>query len=329
MKEDITENGNPEGDIVLYSKTGDFVPVPIENRDDIAVVSESKAIWNAPLIHIEPVIFLFVVAAAYQDPTVNALVYEKVCKSHFNASVCTALHNVNHSEQEDTVQGESSHWILYHNLCYEVPAIFLALLYGSFSDNVSRRAAIALPCIGQALCGINFILNSYYMESAVVYTLIGQLISGFTGGWIACFMALFSYLGEATSEDSRSFRVMVAEGVAAVGSAGALITSGVLLDNTNYITVFALSVTLNGVAAIYCFVWMKEPPKKAKAYISKNVLFHFWDKFKETLVCVFRKREVNGRAKLIASLIVVLTGMISFNSKLLRILPNGLSNIIL
>ena len=300
-------------DVVIFSQAPE--PIPIEYREHVAVVRAEprRPTWQPRLINIEPVIFLFVVASALMDPTISALVYKKICVAKFNYNICESLHHSNHSDEEDAVQGESSHWILYHNLCYEIPAILLALLYGSFSDNVSRRAAIALPCIGQMISGLTFIVNAYYIDSYVGYTLFGQIISGFTGGWIACFMAIFSYLGEATSADKRTQRVMIAEGVAAIGIAGSLIASGYLLDHTNFITVFSLASALNLVAAVYCFVGLAEPPRSSDQRIQGNVIVAFARKFKETIICVFRRREDNGRPRLIVSLLIVLTGMISFN----------------
>ena len=67
---------------------------------------------------------------------------------------------------------------IINSLILQVPAIVLSFLYGSLSDHYSRRLALALPSVGQALSMANYVLNSYMMDWDVGFLLVGQIISG-------------------------------------------------------------------------------------------------------------------------------------------------------
>jgi PCFT/HCP family folate transporter-like MFS transporter 1/3 len=130
------------------------------------------------LVTVEPILFLFMFAAFLTAPTVQALVYRKVCLQHFNISICDNLKNPEHEDAEDTVQALASHWYMAENLCYEIPSILTSLVYGNVSDHISRRLAIMLPLIGQMLSSLNYIANSAIMNLPVGCILIGPLVSG-------------------------------------------------------------------------------------------------------------------------------------------------------
>ena len=281
---------------------------------------EEEKPWKPRTVTVEPVLFFFTFALALQGPAVSALVYRKVCLSKYDVNVCDNLKNSSNHAAEDDVQGGSSHWFLYHNLCFEIPAVLVSFLYGSLSDNVSRRLTLALPAVGQMLSTTNFVVTSVYLESHVGYTLIGQLISGLFGGWITCCLAAFSYLSEVTTVASRTTRTSIAEGVISYSIATSFFLSGIILDHTSFQFVFSISVGLNVLVVVYTYAWVKDPPRdkqvrKGRLQLAIRTSKH-WQRFKDTFLCVFQKRESGGRARLLLLLSAVFSSMVSLNGKL-------------
>ena len=162
------------------------------------------------------------------------------------------------------------------------------------------------------------------MDGPVGYLLIGSLIYGFTGGMTTFFMAVFSYLSQISKSDNRSARIAVVYAFNTLPHAISTIVSGVLLDNTGYLTVYSL-VLLSYVATIaYMWWWLpeinlesKKPSTDNKTFDStvetkadhnalKNLplkeriyaLFNF-QHFKESFIVTFQKRPGDTRKRII------------------------------
>ena len=274
-------------------------------------------IWRPRLVTIEPVLFIYLLAGGLSWPAINGLIYRKVCMMNYDTFTCDNLHNHSFHEQEDHVQKVTSHWQLVQNYVFEIPAILMAFTYGSLSDHVSRKLTIVLPAIGQIISNIMLVLTVFFMDAHVIYTVLSGLPNAFTGGWITLFMASFSYLSESTSPENRTKRIYIAEGVAGLSMAIALSASGVILDHTNYTVVFSLTIGLSILCTIYVMVFLQEPPKKKHPEeLGKGKFEVFLHRAKESMTTVFRKRENNGRARLIVSVLIVFTSMVSYNGKL-------------
>ena len=276
------------------------------------------ATWRSRSITIEPIIILNTIGSQLFDLTLKPLIYHKLCIHQFKANICENLHNESFSNEEDVIQTMSSHWLMYHQVGFYFPATFLTLMvYGTFSDKVSRRGAIIFPCVGQTLASVNVLIASVFIDSHVRYTLISSFLNGLGGGWVALYMALFSYLGDATSPNKLTMWIAISDGVWGITDALTSLFGGALLDHTSYVFVFSLSIAVNAVCVPYVLLFMKEPPRLTSSSpgdVSPGLLQKVWRDTKETLTCVFRKRPGNGRTHILllmfstASSMVVLSG---------------------
>lgn len=279
-----------------------------------------KIVKRFSYITVEPIIFFYMFAGGVLFPAVSKLTYEKVCMESFpdDNSVCDKLHDSNYTQQENVVQTTSAHWFLYQHLSFDVPAIILSFIYGNVSDHFSRRMALILPIVGQALTCINYILCSIYIKSNVAYIIIGHLISGFFGGWITLLLSTFSYLSEITSKSTRTARISVVEAVISFSLALSYFISGLILDNTGYIFVFSLSLFLYIIAGIYTAIRIKEPKQAYYKQKSRkvNTLREACSlsKIKDSVKCIFRKRENNERKQIMLILTAIFTTMISYQA---------------
>lgn len=287
----------------------------INNRHHIEQLGKPP-VWMAQTVTIEPVIFLFIFGWGISFPAVKALFYQKVCLGHFNSTICDHLSvNSNHIQQ-DIVQKETSHWFLWENYCYDIPAIIMAFVYGSISDRFSRRLAILLPFVGQIFTFINFALNSIYMDWYVGYLLVGITFAGFTGGVATMYLASFSYLGNVTTNEERSKRVLISHGVGGLSLVLPMLVSGLILENTSHLFVFSLAIAIFTIGILYVLLHLKEPPKiKVKEEKSKiqSRLVRFVHIFTDAFVTVFRRRKNNGRMRLHVTLMIAFTSFLSMN----------------
>ena len=300
-------NSENEYEAVLTNVT-EVLEAGSNDNDDPVI--ETK-VWTPRRVTIEPVLILFGISASLQELTIKPLIYHKICATNFPQNICQNLHNETYLAEEKQVQSMVSYWLLYHQVVYYIPSFVLTFtLYGPISDKVSRRAAIALPTVGHFLQCVVFLMTSIFLESHVGYTLIGPIVSGLAGGWVSFFMAMFSYLGEASTPDVRTCRVSVAEGCGSVAAVVALAGGGVLLDHTSYVAVFSISCGLFALCPIYVYSYMLETPRIKHASPSNqdsNVCGRLWKSLLDSWMCVFRRRPDNGRARLLVSFMVVFT----------------------
>ena len=152
-------------------------------REESFIVRVKKSLslagsWDVRWVTVEPLILIYMLASGVHAPALSSLTYHKVCIHKYHSTItCDNLHNSSNKHKEDYVQGVTSFWFLLHNVANELPAIFLSFLYGSLSDNFSRKLALTLPCLGQTISIFGYLLNSVFIDSHVAYLLIGQTIS--------------------------------------------------------------------------------------------------------------------------------------------------------
>lgn len=270
------------------------------------------------IITAEPVTIFFFFATGLTDPAMKSLAYDKVClqEYNYNHTICDNLHNESYKTEEDKVQSITSHWFLYAHLAYELPSIVSTFVCGAIGDHFSRRLALAMPLIGQILAYVNLILLSVYMDSHVSLILVSMITNGIFGGTIAMRTGVFSMIGEVSSPETRTKRISIGQGVEALSHALAYAVSGIILDNTSYETVFTLGLIISLLGFIYCFTWLKIPPRQekmsteeaAKRTCSLEVA-------KKSVGCIIKKRENRKRLRLISIMISIFFGMVSHTCK--------------
>ena len=206
---------------------------------------------------IEPIILLFSLAA-FHYPAVQALFYQKVCLTKYSEEICDNLQNGSFPVEEDMVQTETSHWFLYEIICFEIPSIFVATIYGILCDSWSRKVTLVLPLIGQILSTVNTLMIAILKDSPIGFLLFGRIISGFFGGWVTLLMACSSYLSAFTSQKTRTTRIAIMEGLCSVTMAVAGLISGIILDNTSFLFVSIMTLGLYLLTVVYIAIFIKE-----------------------------------------------------------------------
>ena len=267
-------------------------------------------------IHVEPILFFFMFGTSLLWPTIQALIYRKVCLKKFNQSICDNLSNSSYKDEENMVQTDAAHWFLLENICFEIPSIIFTFFYGSLGDNVSRKLTLILPAVGQIFSAANYIVNAMYIDLHVGYILIGPLFSGIFGGWVTCNMASFSYLSDVTPEKNRTFRIAIAEAIISTSLASSFFFGGMILDHTSFPFVFSLGLTMFIFAILYTVFRIRDTDQGRRrrgipncGEVCKATMAP--KQIKDTLGCVFRKREKNGRSHVLVSMAVLVTTIIS------------------
>lgn len=217
-------------------------------------------------ITVEPIIACYIMSNVFSGLAVQNLNLEKACRVNlgYNDTVCTALNRrqtTNYTFEESEVQKLTASVQAWKNIVQTAFPCILVLFVGSWSDKTGRRkACILLPIVGEVLCCTSFMLNTYFFyELPLEVTALSDLFPSLTGGWITVCVGVFSYIGDVTTKEMRTFRVGVANLCMSLGIPIGMSLSGILLQQIGYYGIFMISNCLYLTSLIYGYIRLKDP----------------------------------------------------------------------
>lgn len=221
-------------------------------------------------ITVEPIMLCYVMPSVLASLATQNLNLEKACRVNLNYSdeVCTALklrQTENYTEYETSVQlliASIQGW--KNAMQTTIPAI-LILFVGAWSDKTGKRkACIMLPIVGEFLTCIGFLFNTYFFYElpAEVAALTESLFPAITGGYFTNFVGVFSYIGDVTTTEERTFRLGIVNLCMMLGYPLGSALSGVLLSAIGYYGIYSLSASLYFLSLIYGYYTLKDINKK-------------------------------------------------------------------
>ncbi|XP_013184500.2 proton-coupled folate transporter-like [Amyelois transitella] len=272
-------------------------------------------------ITLEPVLTCYVIPGVISRMATQNLNLDKACRVNKNLGnkICDALiakQGTEYQKEELEIQELIAAMESWKNVLLTAIPSFLILFLGAWSDRTrKRKICILLPIFGELMTCLSNILNAYYFyELPVEVTMFFEaLFPAITGGWAATYMGAFSYISDISSEESRTFRVGIANLCLTAGGPIGSALSGILLEKIGYYGVFTLSAVLYGFSIIYGFIYIKDPERPdAKENNQdepkgvRNFLRTFFDvqHVKDTVSVAFKKGPNHRRAK---SVLVILS----------------------
>lgn len=217
-------------------------------------------------ITVEPIIACYIMSNVFSGLAVQNLNLEKACRVNlgYDDEICTALNRrqtTNYTLEESEVQKLTASVQAWKNIAQTAFPCILVLFVGSWSDKTGRRkACILLPIVGEVLCCTSHMLNTYFFyELPLEITALSDLFPSLTGGWITVCVGVFSYIGDVTTKEMRTFRVGVANLCMSLGIPLGMSLSGILLQQIGYYGIFMISNCLYLTSLIYGYIRLKDP----------------------------------------------------------------------
>ncbi|XP_063957099.1 proton-coupled folate transporter-like [Lytechinus pictus] len=167
--------------------------------------------------------------AEYLHDRISVKYNHSLVKNNSASSTCGTNSTSNQSHIDDAIQAETATWLLYLGLAYAVPGVFMAIFVGSLSDRFGRKPAFCLNITGYCLLSVVY-LGIVYFQAPMEYLLIGDFISGATGGQALLLSTGVAYIADVTSVKSRTTRVVTLETIFFVGMGVGQISLGVALQ---------------------------------------------------------------------------------------------------
>ena len=202
------------------------------------------AFYNAKIITVEPIVFLFALGKLLYLSIVEQYYYqyygaELLSNTTFefpngsyciNSSLIDDYTGSNNSYKRDETQ--SNDLVIYTHLASTLPAVLVAIIMGSVTDRCGRKIGILLPSVGFFAVGLGstaiiyFNVNPYYLIPI-------NFIAGLAGDFTTLIAACFSYTADVSSVRWRSFRIAAVEGILAFGKFSGQLGGGYWLRAVN------------------------------------------------------------------------------------------------
>lgn len=164
------------------------------------------------------VFFIYKAAESLLQPSVRLFIVETVCESLAppgNSSACrhggphltaaAAAASAQPDSLENRSQAAAASYLLAYRIALNLPAIFLSLCCGAWSDRVGRKLPLILPSLGAAISTfiLSFALRPDWLPPLAV-VMAGALVYGVFGKSAVVTMAANSYLTDVSSEAMRT-----------------------------------------------------------------------------------------------------------------------------
>ena len=87
-----------------------------------------------------------------------------------------------------------------------IPAVFMSLFMGTWTDRVGRKPALLAPILGSLFESIIALLVMY-LKWPMYVLFIGSAVNGFCGFFTTIVLAVMSYIADTTDESERGLRL--------------------------------------------------------------------------------------------------------------------------
>ncbi|XP_075230658.1 putative peptidoglycan muropeptide transporter SLC46 isoform X2 [Lycorma delicatula] len=253
------------------SKTGDPPPTAESTNNesekpwgDLKIMEKLRFLRRN--VTVEPMLVCYIIPSVLSSLATQNLNLEKACRVNlaFGDEICSSLearNTKNYSVQEMEVQQLVAEMSIWKTLLQSSVPVILIMFLGSWSDRRrKRKPCMLLPIIGEFLTAVALIICTYfYYELPMQVTgVVEAILSAMTGGWKTMFMAIFSYIGDISTEEDRTLRIGVVNMVYYVAIPMGTSLSGILYNRCGAYTVLTLAALLNVFSFIYAWLNVHE-----------------------------------------------------------------------
>ena len=248
--------------------------------------------------YVEPILCAYFFNIGMDMFTSKQLIFRKICINRFNDTYCDMIsHSLNSNFKKDVnfVHNETAEWDLYLNIARTLPAVFVTIFLGAWSDKVGRKVVIILPVLGDFFGFFFFLMSALYLELSLNYLLIGCLISGCFGNFTTMLQASCAYVADVSSVGERTIRIAFLEFMNHLGRTIGPAIAGILIQTYGFKTVyiFVLAVTI---FQMTYWIFLKES-RQFDLCTTDNKFKELvkFQRIKDCLNVLFAKRKENHR----------------------------------
>ncbi|XP_064091945.1 uncharacterized protein LOC135205167 [Macrobrachium nipponense] len=225
-----------------------------------SVVSQIKTVMTKTLksVTVEPLMLLDGFAFSNMNVYIENLQIDRVCRVSVGLpeNVCQNLKA--HPDASVDVQQKYSVFAFYNNIIAAVLPFLCILSMGAGSDKYGRKVPLIAVQLGHILQAGSYSIAALVPSCPVEFLLVVTLLDNLGGGTASFLTVTNSYIGDVSSEESRTSRVGLANSLWFLGGPAGTLLGTYLYSKGGYLPLFATSFTFSLLALIYTIVLLPE-----------------------------------------------------------------------
>ena len=257
-----------------------------------------SCLCSIPVLLVEIIFFLYKTGESMLDATTRPYIVKVVCHTKFggNDSVCGELNN--YPEIEDDIQTEAGLYLMYYRIIVNLPAIFLGLFCGAWSDKYGRKVPMILPSLGSVFSVLLYMCSLASEDWTIGWIMVGAFVQGIFGKSSVITMAVNSYASDITDRQDRTQKLGKLLAMNFFGLFAGALLSGIFQDMSDLPATLCMVVFIHGAAIMITVVFMTEtvplPSDRPEAFEGKGPFM--LGNVKDSLSVLIKRRANKGRA---------------------------------
>ncbi|XP_070581354.1 lysosomal proton-coupled steroid conjugate and bile acid symporter SLC46A3-like isoform X2 [Ptychodera flava] len=214
-------------------------------------------------VTVEPMIFLFIFGRATYMLAFPQFIKERLASdqnvSAFDRSNGSCYLNKSSKMYvtQEEIQKQATLWTMYLNATAQCLAMITATILCSYSDHGGRKLPAILPPVGALLNALVYLVVINF-HLPLHFLFIGAILQGVAGEHTTELAACFSYLADITDGEKRRFRFAVVDVTFYLGTAGAQVLTGYLIQILGYEAPFWIMFGCMFVVFFYAVLFLQE-----------------------------------------------------------------------
>lgn len=209
----------------------------------------------------EVVFFLYKTGESMLDATIRPYIVDTVCTVNYpqNSTICENLDLF--PDEENMVQKEASHYVMYYRILVNVPAIFLGLFCGAWSDQFGRKIPMMIPSLGSVLAVLLYMISLVSFPNVLGLVLAGAALQGIMGKSSIITMAVNSFVSDTTQKFDRTRKLGKLQAMNFFGLFVGSLMSGAFLEASSIQTTFCVVIVVHSICIIVAILCVQESVK--------------------------------------------------------------------
>ena len=148
------------------------------------------------------------------------------------------------------IQHDTANWLLYFNVCCNLPSIFMVIAIGKWSDIKGRKVAMLVSLSGLLVqSSVYVIVINHHLSLSLLY--VAEVAAGLTGGNPLLVSVSLAYIADITTTKQRTFRVVIVETCIIFSMGVAQLAVGYLIAAKGFNAPFYLVISCQIAAILY------------------------------------------------------------------------------
>lgn len=266
-------------------------------------------------VTLEPMLFLKMMAEGNFKVVSDTLEQDRVCRINLNFSKeeCDSwIDNANFTYVKEAVQHRQNLFNYNQSIMDSVLPLLVVLFAGSLSDRHGRKPPMLGVLAGFVGLAAAYLAEALNPEWPVQVLYAGTLAVDLMGSWVVFNMAVYSYVADISTPETRTRRLAILDAVWYLGGPLGKLLGGWLYRLAGFAVVFAVSGSLWLVCLLYTLLLVRETVDRdaPKAEVEQDLGDARWGPLRHVVaLCrtTFKERPRHGRLYLLVIVALKMT----------------------